>query len=108
MSISPCVDASLNLLGTSFTVENPHLRRRAKLDVVWANVDKSHRISESLSDALCPVLKFVPRPFESMIWMAEVAGGQCFPFAVVFAVRSRHDDRAWPGELEQHSFECRQ
>src|ERR1051326_3097936 len=51
-------------------------------------------------------MEFLPRPFESMVAMAKLAGRQCLPFHVVFAVGRGEDNCRRLGRLEEHALEC--
>src|SRR5262245_21624167 len=79
--------------GYRSTVEDRHLSRSAAplFRVLVADADEGGRVAVSGSDARSPCLELGPGPFEAMVGVAELTGGQLRPDAVVFGVR-RGDD----------------
>src|SRR5690242_6574324 len=69
---------------------------------------ESYRIAEPPGCRLCPIAELLPRPLETVIGMAELAGGKRLPHYVVLAIRRRQHHRTRLGELEQHALEGRQ
>src|SRR3954471_9224839 len=58
------------------TDEYSHLRRRPHFGVLRPDRKKSHGVPESLRDVLCPVPKLLARPFEAVVPVPELSGGQ--------------------------------
>src|SRR6266542_4001242 len=95
-------------IGSAVSFKHPHLRRRANCRVLQADGNEAHTVTETCGNAVRPFLKFRARPLEAMVAMPKLAGGQCLPFHVVFAVGRCNDDGLWLGALEQHALECDQ
>src|SRR5262249_40553366 len=92
----------------SFEREDPHLCWRPHLGVLRPDREKAHRILESLCHPVCPVQKFLSRPLEAVIAVAQLSDGHGWKLHVVFHVWRRPRDWPGPREFEKHAFESRQ
>src|SRR5581483_1586095 len=84
----------------SRTIEYSHLSRRANLRIFFAHREKANCVSETFCHPTGPTLKLFPRPFEAMVFVAELPRRQSVELDVVLRVRGRHDDRLGAGCLE--------
>jgi hypothetical protein len=57
-------------------IEYSHLARRAFFSIFWAERLDLHTVPKTLRDALRPSLEFRARPFEAVIGVTELSGGQ--------------------------------
>src|SRR5580698_1122023 len=90
------------------TTEHPHLRRRSDFGILVAHRAKCNSVPMPLGHIACPGLELFPSPFEAMVLMPELAGGERFKAHVVLRIRRGDDDRVRLRVLEDNSLESRQ